>query len=539
MRLKLLSIPFFGHFEFKVLSFGLTNAPATFQAAMNSIFRPHLGKLVCLDDILVFSKSPEEHAEHLETVLRLLREHTLFAKRSKCQFNTAELDFLGHVVGADGVKVDPKKTAVVRSRPQPRDVHQLRSFLGLTNYFRRFVQAYANLMGPLTNLLRKSVTFEWSPACQTAFDGIKHALTTAPVLVMPDYSKPFELIADACGFGTGAALLQEGRPIAFLCKQFNAALRNYSVGEQELLAVVHAMRAWRCYLEGVSADMFTVVTDHNPLIYLQTQATLSRRQTRWSEYLQMYTFKWQYRPGKNNVADPLSRKPAVLAAMLLTAGSDELRACAAVKDKDSLQTMTFRWEQSNGNMRVSEPVPHDQKVIASIAALTRSRAPAVVSADSMKSPTQGNMPVSVHEASVGKAAEAPVELTAFQQQCVAGYAEDLYFRHEENLVDKTLRQGLWWVGDRLVIPDFSDLRETVIQEMHDPPYKGHPGVKKTCKAVERLYWWLTMCMFMTMCRHLCEHVTHAKSTRALHRSLRVCCNHCQYLTEDGGVSVWI
>ena len=422
----------------------------------------------------------------------LKKSDTLFAKRSKCQFNTAELDFLGHVVGADGVKVDPKKTAVVRSWPQPRDIHQLRSFLGLTNFFRRFVQAYANLMGPLTNLLRKSVTFEWSPACQTAFDGIKHALTTAPVLVMLDYFKPFELIADACGFGTGAALLQEGRPIAFLCKQFNAAERNYSVGEQELLAVVHAMRAWRCYLEGVSADMFTVVTDHNPLIYLQTQATLSRRQTRWSEYLQMYTFKWRYRPGKNNVADPLSRKPAVLAAMLLTAGSDELRACAAVKDKDSLQTMTFRWEQSNGNMRVSEPVPHDQKVIASIAALTRSRAPAVVSADSMKSPTQGNMPVSVHEASVGKAAEAPVDLTAFQQQCVAGYAEDPYFRHEENLVDKTLRQGLWWVGDRLMIPDFSDLRETVIQEMHDPPYKGHPGVKKTCKAVERLYWWLTI-----------------------------------------------
>ena len=133
-------------------------------------------------------------------MLRLLREHTLFAKRSKCQFNTAELDFLGHVVGADGVKVDP---TVVRNWPQPQDIHQLRSLLGLTNYFRRFVQAYANLVGPLTNLLRKSVSFDWSPACQTAFDGIKHALTTAPVLVMPDYSKPFELIADACGFGTG------------------------------------------------------------------------------------------------------------------------------------------------------------------------------------------------------------------------------------------------------------------------------------------------------------------------------------------------
>ena len=117
------------------------------------------------------------------------------------------------------------------------------------------------------------------------------ALTTAPVLVMPDYAKPFRLIADACGFGIGAALLQEGRPIASMCKQLSAAERNYTVGEQELLAVVHAMRTWRCYLEGVSADMFTVVTDHNPLTYLQTQTTLSRRQARWSEYLQMFTCK--------------------------------------------------------------------------------------------------------------------------------------------------------------------------------------------------------------------------------------------------------
>ena len=154
--------------------------------------------------------------------------------------------------------------------------------------------------------------------------------------------------------------------------------------------------------------------------------------------------------------------------------------------------MTFPLEQSNGNMRVSDPVPHDPKVIASIAALTRSKALAAVSADSVESPTQGKMPASVYDAPVEKTVEAPVELTAFQQRCVAGYAEDPYFRDEQNAVDKTLRQGLWWVGDRLVIPDVSNLRETVIREMHDPPYKGHPGVKKTCKAIERLYWWLTI-----------------------------------------------
>ncbi len=235
----------FGHYEFKVLSFGLTNAPATFQAVMNDIFRPYIGKfvLVYLDDILVFSKSPEEHVQHLQLVLQRLRDHDLYAKSAKCSFNQPELEFLGHVVGSDGIKVDPKKTAVVRDWAVPQNISELRSFLGLTNYFRRFVQGYANLVGSLTNLLRKDVPFVWSADCQAAFDGVKLALTTAPVLVMPDYEKPFELIADACGFGVGAALLQQGRPIAFLCRQFNAAERNYGVGEQELLAVVHAMRA--------------------------------------------------------------------------------------------------------------------------------------------------------------------------------------------------------------------------------------------------------------------------------------------------------
>ncbi len=213
----------FGQYKFKVLRLGLTNAPATFQAVMNDIFRPYLGKflLVYLDDILVFSKSPEEHAEHLRLVLQLLREHSLYALRPKCHLNAPELEFLGHVVGADGIGVDPKNTAVVTEWAVPQSVSELRSLLGLTNYFRHFIQAYANLVGPLNNLLRKDVPYEWTSACQQAFEGVKVALTTAPVLVMPDYAKPFELIADACGFGIGAALLQEGRPIAFLCKQFS------------------------------------------------------------------------------------------------------------------------------------------------------------------------------------------------------------------------------------------------------------------------------------------------------------------------------
>ena len=299
----------------------------------------------------------------MRLVLQCLREHQLYAKRSKCAFNQPELEFLGHIVGSEGIKVDPKKTAVVRDWAQPKSIHDVRSFLGLTNYFRRFVQGYAHLVGPMTKLLRKDVEFEWSDACQKAFDGVKLALTTAPVLVMPDYSKPFELVADACGFGIGAVLLQEGRPIAYLCRQFDPAEKNYSVGEQELLAVVQAMRTWRCYLEGVSADMLTVVTDYNPLIYLQTQKVLSRRQTRWSEYLQMFTYKWQYRPGKTNVADPLGRSPAVVSAILPVAGPVAGR-CAAVHCHGSRQQLTFKWAQSMGGPKVSEPLCAEVMVAA-------------------------------------------------------------------------------------------------------------------------------------------------------------------------------
>ena len=179
---------------------------------MNSIFGRHLGKfvLVYLDDILVFSKSPEEHAGHLRIVLGILRKNNLYAKSSKCEFNRPELQFLGHVVGRQGIRVDPAKTAVIRDWPVPKDVHQLRSFLGLATDFRRFVQGCSKLVSPMTDLLRGKASWTWSERCQNAFEGSKRALSSSPVLVLPDYSKPFEVVCDASTTGIGAVLLQEG-----------------------------------------------------------------------------------------------------------------------------------------------------------------------------------------------------------------------------------------------------------------------------------------------------------------------------------------
>jgi hypothetical protein len=303
-----------GHYQFKVLAFGLTNAPATFQSVMNTIFSPLVNRcvVVYLDDILIYSRTPEEHLVHLRQVLEILRKHKFYAKMKKCTFFQTETLFLGHVVGQDGIKPDPAKVTSVHNWPVPRSVTHVRSFLGLTNYFRRFIQGYAKMARPLHDLTKKDVPFQWTDACQHAFDSLKAALTQTPVLVAPDFSKPFEVICDASGHAVGAVLLQEGRPIAYESRQMSSAEQNYGVGEQELLAVVHAFQVWRCYLEGSTVR---VVTDHHPNTFLRTKVTLSRRQTRWSEFLERFDYSWEYRPGRTNVADPLSRNPVYLSAV--------------------------------------------------------------------------------------------------------------------------------------------------------------------------------------------------------------------------------
>ena len=274
--------------------------------------------VVYLDDILIFSESPEEHAKHLDAVLSLLEENNFYAKLTKCEFNQPEVKYLGHIVGRDGIKLDSQKLAAVQEWPAPNNIHQLRCFLGLTNYFRKFVQGYAARAKPLTGLLKKTARYIWTEHCQQAFDGLKKDLTTAPVLKSPNPNDPFEVIADACGTGIGAVLMQEGRPCAFESRGYNDAEANYTVTEQEQLAVVHAMKAWRYLLEGIPQNNLQLVTDHNPLVWLQTQPILTRRQARWMEYLSRFNHRWQYRPGRLNVADPVSRRPHGLPVAALT-----------------------------------------------------------------------------------------------------------------------------------------------------------------------------------------------------------------------------
>jgi len=287
--------------------------------------------------ILIFSKTAEEHKTHVRKVLELLQRHRLYANRKKCSFFQREVNFLGHVINADGITVDPAKTAAVKDWPRPSSVAQVRSFLGLSNYFRKFLMGYSNLVRHMTNLTRKSAKWEWTQDCEDAFQGVKTQLTSAPVLALPEVGEgapPFTVVCDASDFGLGAVLMQNDRPVAFESRKLSGAEINYTVGEKELLGVVNALQKWRCYLEGVR---FTVVTDHHPNTYLPSQPNLSRRQARWSELLSSYDFGWSYRPGRTNVADPMSRSPALLMHMTLAAA---LRARGSGTPGDSVDTST-------------------------------------------------------------------------------------------------------------------------------------------------------------------------------------------------------
>ena len=310
------------HYEFLVLPFGLMNAPATFMTLMNDIFREHLDDFVIiyLDDILIYSKTKEEHLQHVRLVLKTLRKHHLYAKAKKCELIRRKVEYTGHYISADGIAVDPRNITTIRDWPAPTNPSEVRSFLGLASYYRKFVQGFSATATPLTALLHKDKKFQWTTPEQVAFDTLKEKLTTAPVLLLPDPNKPFTITTDASDFAIGAVLTQDQgkgeQPVAYESRKLSPAEQNYAVHEKELLAIVHAIRLWRMYLEG---RRFTVITDHASLEYIKTQANLSRRQARWLETLQANDFEVKYRPGKTNVvADALSRQPHLAAITTLT-----------------------------------------------------------------------------------------------------------------------------------------------------------------------------------------------------------------------------
>ncbi|KAK8936216.1 hypothetical protein KSP39_PZI014037 [Platanthera zijinensis] len=296
-----------GHFEFLVMPFGLTNAPSTFQALMNEVFHSILRKyvLVFFDDILVYSRSWEEHLDHLQTVLTLVQSHHLILKASKCSFGQRSVAYLGHIVDNTGVSADPAKLQGVADWPLPSSTSELRGFLGLTGYYRRFIRDYGTIAAPLMALLRKDA-FLWSDAATQAFRALQAALQSAPVLSLPDFTAPFLIECDASGVGYGAVLHQGGHPIAYFSRPTAAHHRKLPAYEQELIGLAKAVQHWRPYLWGRS---FTIRTDHYSLKYLLEQRLTTVPQQRWVSKLLGFDFQVEHKAGAlNRAADALSRR---------------------------------------------------------------------------------------------------------------------------------------------------------------------------------------------------------------------------------------
>ncbi|WVZ70439.1 LOW QUALITY PROTEIN: hypothetical protein U9M48_019110 [Paspalum notatum var. saurae] len=416
----------YGLYEYIVMSFGLTNAPAYFMQLMNSVFMDYLDKFVVvfIDDILIYSKTKAEHEEHLRLVLQRL---------SKCEFWIDEVRFLGHVISKGGIAVDPSNVSTVTNWKVPEIPKEVRGFLSLAGYYRRFIENFSKTEKPMTSLLEKDAEFRWTNAQQAAFDELKKRLTTVPVLILPDQQKKFIVYCDASRDGLGCVLMQEGKVIAYASRQLCKHEVNYPTHDLEFAAVVHALKIWRYYLFGQRCEIYT---DHKSLKYIFTQNELNMRQRRWLELIKDYDIEIHYHPGKANVvADALSRK-------------------------------------SYANMALGFQMPHElceEFKRLSLGFLHHNTAAAFEAEPTL-------------EQEIREHQKDDEKLQEIRELLKLGKAP--HFRKDE--------QGTLWYKNRICVPNVDSIRKLILSEAHDTAYSIHPGITKMYYDLKERFWWYGM-----------------------------------------------
>ncbi|WRX13589.1 Reverse transcriptase domain - like 10 [Theobroma cacao] len=405
---------------------------------MNRVFKPYLDKFVVvfIDDILIYSRSREEHEQHLKIVLQILKEHRLYAKFSKCEFWLESVAFLRHVVSKDEVQVDPKKVEAVEKWPRPTSVTEIRSFVGLAGYYRRFVKDFSKIVALLTKLTNKDTKFEWSDANEDSFELLKACLTTTLVLSLPQGLGGYTIFCDASRVGLGCVLMQHGKVIAYASRQLKRHEQNYPTHDLEMAAIVFALKIWRHYLYGETCEVYT---NHKSLKYIFQQRDLNLWQRRWMELLKDYDCIILYHPSKANVvADALSRKLMGSLAHISTNRRSLIREIHSLGDKGV-------------HLEVTEAT----------ALLTHFRVRLIL---------------------IDRIKEAQSK-----DDFVAKALEDPQGRKGKMFTKGT--DGVLRYGTRLYVPNRDGLKREILEEAHMATYVVHLGATKMYQDLNEVYWW--------------------------------------------------
>ena len=494
----------FGLYESLVMPFGLTGAPGTFQRYMNDVLREYLDIFcnVYLDDILIYSKTRNEHTRHLRLILDCLRKAGLHAKISKCEFYKDEVKYLGFLIGYKGIRMDPDKIKTIVEWKTPKTVTDVRSFTGFAGFYRKWIENFSGILSPITALEKKGTPFLWTDKCEEAFQRIKAEFVKQPILLAFDWGLETIVECDSSDFVVGGILSQKHadglHPVAYFSKKHTPTECNYEIYDKELMAIVRCLEEWQPELEG-STEPFTIITDHRNLEYFMTTKQLNRRQARWSEFLSRFRFKIQYRPGKQGIKpDSLTRRSQDLPEE----GDERLQhQSQTVIKREMLQDFPEEYlnQLQNQELLVKATSTWDRRV-------------RFVLPDSDESATDSDTPA------LPEWMKTSLRLAYEEDPIPSSVLEALDRgdrRHKDLTLSECARRGdLLYYRERLYIPDNDDLKAQILSECHESPIAGHPGRTKTYELLARTFYWPNMFDYVQQwCKNceICQRITPSRS----------------------------